>query len=118
MKHIGWWALGGAALAFIVYEEFFASTTIPAGYVPFAIRPGPMVLTEGTWSGQGAFTLAAGAKWSQGQRGGTGFPAAQMLALPSGNAPLLLSGLQTGSVIFLAWVDASGSMQSTAITFT
>jgi hypothetical protein len=120
MKNKGLWALAGAAVAFVLYEHFFASSAVPAGYVQFGpVTPGLTTVPRSNWSGQGAFVLPTGAKWSSGQRGIVGSAQAiqSPITMPTGNAPLLLSALQTGTGLFLGWVDASGQPQTSVFVF-
>jgi hypothetical protein len=115
MKHAGLWLLGGAALAVVVYEEFFAGSHVPAGYTSQPITAGSFTLSQtAAPSGQVGFVLPSGGHWTGAIKGGVGSGTGTPIAIASTTAPLLVSGLTLGQAVFMGWTDASGVQQTSA----
>jgi hypothetical protein len=118
MKHKALWALAGLGAAIGVYELFFASSHVPAGYASIPVSAGvknPMGAPAG---GQVGFVLPDGAHWTIAARVPT--PGAPQVAVPlpsSTSSPLLVTGVTAGAGFMLSWTDATGAAQVTVLTF-
>jgi hypothetical protein len=112
MKNKLMW-LGAALVAgVVVYEEFFAHASVPAGYAPVNVQAGAGApLSIATSAGKWAFVLPAGAKWAAQLAPGAGW--GQLSVTPGSNAPGLFTA-SAPTAVALAWTDSTGAAQVSA----